>query len=308
MITNLLSQRNFTSGRHFLNSDFLKFFDYRIEMYNLGRKCTTWAGFANYYPICPFKTPLTLLQTFSRSVVALQYGTRAFYTHLPTQYSYQNRSKKSRLKQRINQRQRPRSRQSPNSNLSNNISDSISQIQLPMFDYLQKTNYHENSDLSLHEIGHCLNVQPSFHQQNSNNPMFNNNYQSLHEYKLPPDVYVDMLTFGHNQINMPLNIVDHNMMENNINPTMATTTTSDYDHIHNFINTVPLNVNTSFLSSPSDLLYPPNNYVFIDEPTTDLSQVISSDSQQIHFNKVASINNDFQMFNYDSSYENIHLI
>ncbi|CAG8448813.1 4282_t:CDS:1 [Dentiscutata heterogama] len=214
------------------------------------------------------------------------------FTRQPVQYSHShhayqrspNHSQKFRLKQRTNQRQRSRPRQSPNSNRSNRTSDPMSQIQLTstyttpmdvsfMIDYLQKTNYHENTELFLHENGYDLNVQSSFHPQNANNFMFNN-YQSLHNHQPLPNfdsnISHDML--GYNQIGTPPN-VNLNMMENQINPTV--TTTLDYVQINNCANAVPMN--TDFL------LYPPNNYVFPDVPLTDSSQIILPNYQQTHF-------------------------
>ncbi|CAG8591981.1 12674_t:CDS:1, partial [Cetraspora pellucida] len=202
------------------------------------------------------------------------------YTHQQTQYSHShnayqrspNHSQKHRLKQRINQRKRSRPRQSPNSNRSNRTSDSVSQVQLPttytlpmdvpfMVDYLQKTNYHENPTFFLHEIGHDLNVQSLFHPQSTNNFMINNNDQSFYENQplldlnsiSPPDM------LGHNQIGMPSNI-DLYLMENQFNPA----TTLDYVQNNDYVDTIPMNINTS-----SDfLLYPPNHGVFPDAPIT----------------------------------------
>ncbi|KAF0439672.1 hypothetical protein F8M41_004133 [Gigaspora margarita] len=215
------------------------------------------------------------------------------FTCQPTQYSHShhayqrspNHSQKFRLKQRTNQRQRSRSRQSPNSNHSNRTSDPTSQIQLTttytpptdasfMIDYLQKTNYNENPALFLHEIGHDLNVQSSFHPQSTYNFMINN-CQSLHPLpEFNSIISPDML--GHNKIDTPSN-VNLNMMENQINPTM--TNTLDYVQINDCMNTVPMNFDIS-----SDLLlYHPNNYVFPDAPATVSSQTILPDYQQTHF-------------------------
>ncbi|CAG8809355.1 33146_t:CDS:1, partial [Racocetra persica] len=93
----------------------------------------------------------------------------------------------------------------------------------------------------------------------------------------------------HNQIGMSSNLIE------------KPTTTLDYVQINDYVNTVPMNINTS-----SDfLLYPPNHDVFPDAPITASSHMILPDYQLTHCLNKAPLTNNVQTFNYDSSHENI---